>query len=291
MPTENITVKDIKSLYYTTNIENLQSILERGILSRAAVIEQGLYASQHDISNPGVQDRRRSKKFASPRSGIRRKLHDYANVYIQPNNAFLVVVQKEISRNDLCVIRIKEKLLKDKRKVAVITTKNAACSKAKFFAPATWAPSPFTSKALTSTRLSGLDSTSWVGPYKFRDSKQSRQSEALFPEKIDPSYFDSILVHNEDVKQNIEGVLEEMGCAIPVTIHATLFTSPKRGAFSKELSQKADPLNLVRLFSPLQTDIDAEKKPIKDLDESDKSGHNLRKRKYFYFYIIRTYSH
>ncbi len=279
MPKENITVKDIKSLYYTANIENLRSILERGILSRAAVIEQGVYASQHDISNPGVQDRRRSKQFASPRTGKRRKLHDYANVYIQPNNAFLVVVQKEISRNDLCVIRIKEKILKDKRKVAVITTKNAACSKAKFFAPAAWAPSPFTSKALTSTRLSGLDATTWVGPYKFRDSKQSRQSEALFPDKIDPSYFDSILVHNENVQQIIEDILKEMHCNIPVTIHSTLFTSPKRGAFSKELSRQADPLNPVRLFSPLQADLKSEKKPIKDLDKSDKSGPTLRKRK------------
>jgi hypothetical protein len=267
MPKENITVSDLKSLYFTTNIKNLRSILEKGILSRTAVQEQGLYDTEHDISNSGVQNRRRSKQFSSPRTGVRRKLHDYANLYIQPNNAFLVVVQKEISRNELCVIRIKPDILEDEENAAVLTTKNAACAKAKFFAPATWAPSPFTSRALTSTRLSGLDSTTWVGPYKFRDSKQSRQSEALVPGKVDPSYFDSILVHNEVVKSIIETILAEMGVTIPVTVHATLFTSPKRGAFSKQLTSQTDPMNPVRLFSQFQTDIDAEC-PLKINEES-----------------------
>lgn len=281
MPKENITVSDIQSLYFTSNIKNLRSILERGILSRTAVLEQGLYESGHDISNSGVQTRRHSKTFSSPRTGVRRKLHNYANLYIQPNNAFLVVVQKEISRNELCVIRVKSSILEDKENVAVLTSKNAACTKAKFFAPATWAPSPFTSRALTSTRLSGLDSTTWVGPYQFRDSKQSRQSEALVPDKIDPSYFDSILVHNENVQTIIEAILEEMGLAIPVTIHSTLFTSPKRGAFSKQLTTQADPMNPARLFSQLQKDINAEfKQKIKKEPLADITHECGRKRKF-----------
>lgn len=285
MPTNNITVKDLQSLYFTTNIKNLRSILEKGILSRSAVQAQGLYDSKHDISSEGVQDRRRSKKFSSPRTGIRRKLHDYANLYFQPHNAFLVVVQKEISRNELCVIRVNSKILQDKENIAVLTTKNAACTKAKFFAPAAWVPSPFTSRALTSTRLSGLDSTAWVGPYKFRDSKQSRQSEALVPDKIDPSYFDSILVHNEEVQARIETLLEEMGVTIPVTIHTTLFASPKRDAFSKQLTAQADPMNPVRLFSNLQKDIDSEatiksEVTIREEAESDNDSISTKKRKF-----------
>ena len=98
MPKENITVSDIQSLYFTCNIKNLRSILERGILSRSAVQEQGLYESGHDISNAGVQNRRHSKNFSSPRTGVKRRLHDYANLYIQPNNAFLGNVPKVFLR-------------------------------------------------------------------------------------------------------------------------------------------------------------------------------------------------
>lgn len=98
MPIETLNINDIKSLYYTANLENLSSILEKGILARSVILKTEFYKKQHDISNEEVQNIRSNKNFMSPRTGKKRKLHEFANLYIQPNNAFSVVIQKETSR-------------------------------------------------------------------------------------------------------------------------------------------------------------------------------------------------
>jgi len=174
-------------------------------------------------------------------------MHDYVNLYIQPYNAFMVAIQNTVSRDDLCTIRIKSEVLEDKKDEAVVTTKNAACHRAKFFAPRDWAPSPDTTKALTTPLLSGLDSKQWAGPY-FHNRKQSRQSEVLLPNEIDSSYFDAILVYNESVKKRVLAIVAASGLHIPVIVHTSLFVSPKKGAFSKELQQTPDPKNPIGLF-------------------------------------------
>ena len=257
MPIETLNINDIKSLYYTANLENLSSILEKGILARSVILKTEFYKKQHDISNEEVQNIRSNKNFMSPRTGKKRKLHEFANLYIQPNNAFLVVIQKETSREQLCVIRIKNDILKDRQNDAVVTSKNAACHRAKFFAPKDWAPSPDTSQALVAPRLSGLPSTKWVGSTKFGAAKQSRQSEVLIPEKVEPRYFDCIFVHNETVQKTVSDLLANLKVSLPVLIHPSLFTSPRRGAFSKSLISQHDPNNPARLASETHADTGA----------------------------------
>ena len=275
MPNTTLSADDLQAFYYTAKIENLLSILQNGILSRSTVSASGFYKSQHDISSQGVQSIRHSKTFLSPRTKQKRKLNEYVNLYLQPNNAFLVVVQKETPRNELFTIRIKGEILKDREQEAVLTTKNAACHRSKFFAPKEWAPSPETSKALSQSRLSGLSSNKWVGATRFRACKQSRQSEALFPAKIDPDYFDCIFVHNEQVKGRVSEIITSLGLSIPVRLHPSLFTSPKRGAFSKSLIQEEDPHNLARLSNLLQFELESEPVSPKSIDTSFSSNDKI----------------
>lgn len=274
MPLNNLTVEELQAFYHTANIENLASILQNGILSRNEVMQKKLYKPKHDISNAEIQKIRSMKTFSSPRTGKMRRLHDFANTYLQPNNAFLVAIQNKISRNQICVIRIKSSIIKDRQNEAVLTIKNAACKEAVFCAPNSWAPSPTTTRALTAPRLSGLYSTMWVGEARFNQIKQSRQSEALFPKKIDSAYFDCIFVYNETAKLAVEKIIRKSGLDIPVLFHPTLFTSPGCGAFNKQMNEHADPKNPARLFSQLKFNMNAEL----DAEEAQSEDNQQMKR-------------
>ncbi len=236
---EHLNANDIKELYYIAHIANLESILSTGILSHNAVRAADVYIEEHDISNPDVQ-KCRNKKFSSPRSKKSRALHDYTNLYIQPYNAMLLVIQKETPANQLCVLRINPSILNDRKSEAVMTIKNAACRQARFFSPESWAPSPESSRALTSWRLSGLETAEYVGRWVFLKYKQSRQSEVLLPNNVSNQYIQGIFVCDEETRVRASDILLKQNIVIRIDVHASLFPKPKRGAFSKVM----DPIRL-----------------------------------------------
>jgi hypothetical protein len=69
---------DVKELYFITYIENVLSILNRGILSH----NKSRKLMLRDISEKGVQERRAKKKIP----GTNKSLHDYANLYFDAHN-------------------------------------------------------------------------------------------------------------------------------------------------------------------------------------------------------------
>lgn len=105
---------DVAELHFITYIENVPSILKRGILSH----NKSLNINFHDISESGVQERRVKKKIP----GTNKSLHDYANLYFDAHNPMLSARR---SKNDeICVLRIKNIVLNIDG--VIITDKNAA---------------------------------------------------------------------------------------------------------------------------------------------------------------------
>lgn len=261
---EQLNVNNIRELYYIAHIANLESILRIGILSHNDVREADVYTEERDISNPDVQ-KCRNKTFASPRSKKSRALHDYTNLYIQPYNAMLLVIQKETPANQLCVLRINPAILSDRKSEAVMTIKNAACHKARFFSPESWAPSPESSRALTSLRLSGLETAEYVGRWVFLKYKQSRQSEVLLPNIVSNQYIQGIFVCDEETRVRTSDILLKQNLVIQIDVHASLFPKPQRGAFSKAMEP-------IRLFQDESEHIKKKRrKTICDEPESLKS--------------------
>jgi len=105
---------DVAELHFITYIENVPSILNRGILSR----NKSRNISFRDISESGVQERRAKKKIP----GTNKSLHDYANLYFDAHNPMLSKRRSE--NNEICVLRIKNSIL-DVEGV-IVTDKNAA---------------------------------------------------------------------------------------------------------------------------------------------------------------------
>ena len=96
---------DIKNLYYITHIDNLPSILERGILSHERIEEEGVQPTR--IYNTDIVNRRRGKNTPDQKS-----LWSYANLYFQPRNPMMYRVVHEKGAKGLAVISVTKKFYK-----------------------------------------------------------------------------------------------------------------------------------------------------------------------------------
>jgi len=105
---------DVEELHFITYIENLPSILKRGILSHNI----SRHINFHDISESGVQELRAKKKIP----GTNRSLHDYANLYFDAHNPMLSKIRSK--NNKICVLRINNRVLDIDG--VIITDQNAA---------------------------------------------------------------------------------------------------------------------------------------------------------------------
>lgn len=94
---------DIIELYYITHINNVPSIMKRGILSRNKARRDSI--DSHDISMESVQGRRSNKKIP----GTKKVLHDYANLYFDAHNPMLS--KRRSKNNEICVLRVNKSIL------------------------------------------------------------------------------------------------------------------------------------------------------------------------------------
>lgn len=86
-------IKDGKLLYHLTHIDNLDSIIENGLLSRKQVIQRGLL--NQDIANPDILESRQLNH-----------LDDYLLFHFYPNTAFDSAVRGEYSAENFVYITV-----------------------------------------------------------------------------------------------------------------------------------------------------------------------------------------
>ena len=115
---------DIKSLYYITHIENLPSILERGILSHQKVEE--LDVAYKPIYDSGIVSKRKDKCTPEKNS-----LWEYANLYFQPRNPMMYRVIHEKNKRNIAIVGVKSKVLQ--LEGGIVTDGNAANDPTQFF--------------------------------------------------------------------------------------------------------------------------------------------------------------
>lgn len=151
---------DIRELHYITSIENVPSILERGILCHNAATK----VPHSSIANKRVQQRRAAKTVPL-RGGGRKPLHAYANLYFNAHNWMLKEVLGPDGDAPVCVLRINPSVLEISG--AVVSTCNAAKSKAKFYKN-------------VDVGLAQLDKAQVFARYPTEQS----QAEALIPDSV-----------------------------------------------------------------------------------------------------------
>jgi len=86
---------ELQELHYITQIDNVPSILQHGILSHS----RASCLTHKSMAMPEIQDRRSSVVVPNGRP-----LHEYANLYFCARNPMLF--KRQSQRNEMCVLRI-----------------------------------------------------------------------------------------------------------------------------------------------------------------------------------------
>jgi hypothetical protein len=196
----------IKSLYYITHIENLPSILSRGILSHQKVEE--LRVSYTPIYDKAIISRRKDK--ATPE---RDSLWEYANLYFQPRNPMMYRVVNETDRRNIAVVGINPKVLQASG--GFITDGNAANDPTQFF--------HFNEGLEVIEQQWKIIQNDW---WKDLDgSKRKIMSECLVPDKINPEFVHSIFVSDHYAKEKVAKIIGSAN--VPVIPEPHMFFQPK----------------------------------------------------------------
>jgi hypothetical protein len=177
--------KDLLELHYIAPIENVPSILKRGILSH----QRAARLAHRSVAMPEIQDRR--AKIVVPGAG--RRLHEYANLYICARNPMLYKRRHE----HICVLSIDPAVLD--LKGVIVTDQNAAGDYVSF------RPAPeglrYVCKELTFAE-------DWRDPdeIQYWRKKSAKCAEVLVPDRVGPEYIQHAYVASVEMKTQMDAL-------------------------------------------------------------------------------------
>lgn len=190
--------------YYIANINNIASILERGILSFNECLASKVRHTSFAL--PTVQSRR--DRITIP-NGL--PLHDYACTYLDArNSAMFFLSRKHPHFKQLCVLVLDGQALIT-IDGAVVSDVNAASGLAHFY-PAS---------EVNRLDLAKIYARSWNHPDQQDKWLHSHQkcAELLIPHRIDPVHILGVYVQDEDAKVQLKNVVP----AIKSRVHPDVF--------------------------------------------------------------------
>jgi len=199
--------ENIKSLYYITHIENLPSILDRGILSHTRIEE--LSVPFTPIYDSEIVSRRKDKYTSNGRS-----LWDYANLYFQPRNPMMYRVVHEKDENELAVVGVINKVLQEQD--VIITDGNAANDLTQFY-------SQSEGLKIIQEQWKIIQSDWWNN---LDGSKRKIMAECLVPKQVDPKQIHSIFVVDDVTRDRVKDILGNH--RISVVPEPNMFFKPSR---------------------------------------------------------------
>lgn len=198
----------LRGLYYITHVDNLPSILEKGILSHRKVEEEGIKYTP--IYDSDIVMNRRDRKLPDGRN-----LWDFANLYFQPRNAMLyrVIFFSGIRIEDIIIIGLKRSILN--RNDIFVTTGNAASPYTEFIS----------SKDARKYIKSIVEKTDkeWWSPED--GSKRELMAECLVPNQVESNCITEIYVANRSTLENVRRICKRQ---IPIIPEPELFFLPSR---------------------------------------------------------------
>jgi len=222
--------KYIKELYYITHIDNLESILENGVLAHRIIEDKGIqYTPIYDAEIVS----RRSKRQVTGQC----TLWDFANLYFQARNPMLYRVVHEKGLEQIIVLGVRRDIMNTPD--VVLTDGNAASSSSAIFR------GPEIRKHITEITENTQDIEWWS---EADGTKRKIMAECLVPQSISHSYIQTIYVANLDVRTEI---YRRIGNAnIQVVPQPDIFFQPTRKI---ELAANLKLVEGDMFFSKLQT--------------------------------------
>jgi len=195
----------ITGLYYITHIDNVSSILSRGIFCHERI--EGEKIEYTRIYDDGIVANR--KDIQTPDGGT---LWKFTNLYFQPRNPMLyrVIHEKPISK--IAIISVRPEILD--RLDIYISTGNAAHSSSEIL------PSGEGRKTLRK-----IIKDTMIEYWKEQDgSKRRIMAECLVPDMVPPSLIQTIYVATRSTKANLEAAIPSSN--IPIVTEPNMFFHP-----------------------------------------------------------------
>ena len=178
---------DPVSLYYITHINNLPSILDKGILAHTKIEE--LNVSFTPIYNIDIVSKRKDKSTPNGRS-----LWDYANLYFQPRNPMMYWLAQQKEKEDLVVVGVLKEVLREQN--VVITDGNAANDPTLFY-------SQSEGLAVLYEQRKVIQSDWWNDG---DGSKRKIMAECLVLDQVKPEYIHSLFVANDTTRDRVKQI-------------------------------------------------------------------------------------
>jgi len=179
-----------RGLYYITHIDNIPSILARGILAHECVETE--HIEYTPIYDKQIVENRRIKKAPNGRS-----LLSFANLYFQPRNPMLYRVVCEKSEDNIAILAVQAREIV-KREDVFISTGNAASALSDIC-------SASQHKKTVAHIAKGITNMEWWTDTD--GSKRKIMAECLVPEVISPRYIQEIYVANHQAASKVNEML------------------------------------------------------------------------------------
>lgn len=177
-----------KQLFYITHIENINSILSKGILSHQYIEENNIpYIPIYDAS---IVSNRKERLTPAGQS-----LWHYANLYFQPRNPMLYRVVSEKSAENIAVIGVVFNVISQRN--VFVSDGNAASHASHIY------PAGEHLKILRDLKQV-LNSEWWTDE---DGSKRKIMAECLMPERVTPDCIKTIYVADSDTAKRIKSKL------------------------------------------------------------------------------------
>ncbi len=198
---------EVKGLYYITHVDNLPSILQRGILAHRVVEESGIpYTPIYDKS---IVSNRQKRTTPDGRS-----LWDFANLYFQVRNPMLYRILHEKRDSDIAVIGVRPLVLKEPQ--GFVALGNAASGATEIL--------PTSDGLSRITEIWDEISSDWWNAVD--GSKRKIMAEYLAPNCIAPEHIHSLFVSSHAVADKLKA--QALPRTVPVVPEPYMFFLPAR---------------------------------------------------------------
>jgi len=194
---------EIKELHFIAHIDNLPSIVGRGILCHNRVKK-----IQHiSVADQKIQDRR--AKVVVP-GGL--KLHAYVNLYFNARNPMMYKIRGR--HRELCIFQTYPAILDEPN--VVISGGNASSEYTRFH------PSP---EGMKNLDKSLVYAENWIDndPFQYWRRKSAVCAEVLVPYSVPPRFLKGIYVSCQDAYQKVTELLKSSPLVESVSLNPRLF--------------------------------------------------------------------
>ena len=178
--------------YHFTMINNLESIIEHGLLSTNKKIEKDI--THKDVAEKSIQSRRQTMSVLCSEGKV---VHDYIPFYFSKRNAMQlsIINKKNIDQPFLIYFAIPIEII-EKRAGVIFSDSSANANE-----PPNFYDSSETDK-LDSLNWASINSLGWKDPSDV--CRRQKMAELLVPDILNISDIDHIIVFNESIKTLIE---------------------------------------------------------------------------------------